>query len=177
MDITKYIKKTNKRNLKSDFSSQSEEECASNKGPSKRTKITKQSWPRFLVNASSNEGALAKLSPFEVLKGLVGLAGEPKSVKKLRSGCLLVEVLAESHSKQYTNNHDCPLHPKLLQGSNPVARLGGSEWWWDLWKFITTGCFVRLVFDGIMIWFKPILSSSLSVAPPLHNRLRPDTFI
>ena len=65
----------------------------------KKSKVSSsQSWPRFLVIGSSNEEALKKLSPFAVQKGLVGLAGEPKSVKKLRNGSLLVECSTEAHS-------------------------------------------------------------------------------
>ena len=54
--------------------------------------------PRFLVIESPNDGALQKLSPFVIQKGLVGLAGEPKTVKKLRNGSLLVECSSEKHS-------------------------------------------------------------------------------
>ena len=36
----------------------------------------------FIVISSPDDGALKKLSPFAVQNGLVGLAGEPKSVKK-----------------------------------------------------------------------------------------------
>ena len=32
-------------------------------------------------------GALTKLSPFAVQKAIVGLAGEPKSVNKIKIGC------------------------------------------------------------------------------------------
>ena len=80
-----------------DFSS-SDEESKINI-TSKKTKIvTSESWPRFLVISSSVDGALGKLSPFAIQKGLVGLAGEPKSVKKLKNGSLLVECTKEKHS-------------------------------------------------------------------------------
>ena len=35
----------------------------------------------FLIISSTEDGALTKLSPFAVQKAIVGLAGEPKSVK------------------------------------------------------------------------------------------------
>ena len=40
-----------------------------------------------------------KKSAFAILKGLEGLAGEPKSVKKLKNGSLLIECATECHSK------------------------------------------------------------------------------
>ena len=50
-------------------------------------------WPRFLVVSNSGDGeALSKLSPFAVNKGIEGVIGTPKSLKRLRSGDLLVEV-------------------------------------------------------------------------------------
>ena len=50
-------------------------------------------WPRFLVLSSSgDDGALSKLSPFAVSKGIEGVVGTPKSIKRLRSGDLLIEV-------------------------------------------------------------------------------------
>ena len=57
--------------------------------------LSSKTWPRFLVIGSS----LKNLSPFAIQKGLEGLAGEPKRVKKLRSGSLLIECATERHSK------------------------------------------------------------------------------
>ena len=81
-------------------SSPSDEESMINQKKKRTTKVVADvSWPRFLIIASSNEGALQRLSPFAIQKALVGLAGEPKNVKKLRNGSLLIEALTESHSK------------------------------------------------------------------------------
>ena len=63
----------------------------------KRSKVTSINWPRFLIISSTEDGALTKLSPFAVQKAIVGLAGEPKSVKKIKIG-LLVECTSEKHS-------------------------------------------------------------------------------
>ena len=50
-------------------------------------------FPRFLLIESTNpDQPLSKLSPFVIEKVLVSIAGSPKSVKKLVSGALLVEV-------------------------------------------------------------------------------------
>ena len=61
--------------------------------------LTSNTWPRFLVIGSTNDEALKKLSPFAIQKGLDCLAGEPKSVKKLRNGSLLIECPTQRHSK------------------------------------------------------------------------------
>ena len=57
-------------------------------------------FPRFLVIESVNtEKPLSTLSPFVIEKVLMSIAGPPKSVKKLRTGGLLVEVEKRQHSK------------------------------------------------------------------------------
>ena len=79
-----------------DFSSSDEESITY----TKKTKVTtSNTWPRFLIISSTDDGALKKLSPFAIQKGLVGLAGEPKRVKKIKDGSLLVECRTDSHSK------------------------------------------------------------------------------
>ena len=56
-------------------------------------------FPRFLMMMPDDEEkSLHKLSSFAIQKGIKGLAGEPKSIKQLRSGDLLIEVDRESHS-------------------------------------------------------------------------------
>lgn len=56
-------------------------------------------WPRFIVLTSKDvEQPLSKLSPFIIEKAITGLAGSPKSVKKLRSGQLLIECDKRAHS-------------------------------------------------------------------------------
>jgi len=58
-----------------------------------------QYWPRFLVIAPSppESDMLQKLSPFAIALGIKGIAGEPKSVRKLQKG-LLIEVEKKSHA-------------------------------------------------------------------------------
>ncbi|KAG1713961.1 RNA-directed DNA polymerase from mobile element jockey [Nymphon striatum] len=68
--------------------------------PMNTTKATTP-WPRFLVIKQTNEDqnkSLNKLSPFAINKTIISLGGEPKSVKKLFSGDILVETLCKSHS-------------------------------------------------------------------------------
>ncbi|KAJ8043222.1 hypothetical protein HOLleu_10217 [Holothuria leucospilota] len=58
-------------------------------------------WPRFLVISSCGDGkGLTSLSPFAINKGIEGVVGTPKSIKRLRSGDILVEV---SRSTQANN--------------------------------------------------------------------------
>ncbi|KAG1663709.1 hypothetical protein GQR58_020229 [Nymphon striatum] len=58
-------------------------------------------WPRFLVihqtKADTNK-SLSNLSPFAVNKIIISLGGEPKSVKKLFSGDILVETQSKIHT-------------------------------------------------------------------------------
>ena len=46
--------------------------------------ISSKNWSRFLVISSIEDGALTKLFPFAIQKTIVGFAGEPKSVKKIK---------------------------------------------------------------------------------------------
>ena len=56
-------------------------------------------WPRFLVIESKNaEKPVTSLSPFVIEKTLKGCVGTVKTVRKLRSGVLLVEVNREAQS-------------------------------------------------------------------------------
>ena len=49
-------------------------------------------WPRFLVmESSSDDLLLSKLSPFAVQKGFQAVAGTLKSIKRLRDGSFRVE--------------------------------------------------------------------------------------
>ena len=55
--------------------------------------------PRFLMMMSGDdEKSLPRLSTFTIQKGIQGLVGEPKTIKRLRSGDLLIEVDRESYS-------------------------------------------------------------------------------
>ena len=61
---------------------------------------TSSSFPRFIIIESNNpEQPLSKLSPFVIEKVLVSVAGSPKSIKKLNSGALLVEVEKAKHAE------------------------------------------------------------------------------
>ena len=89
---------------------------------------TDSSFPRFLVVESAESKQLSTLSPFIVEKQLNGLIGTPKSVKKLGSGGLLIEVNRKQQAetllrcKTFFNiKVACSLH-KTLNSSRGVIR-------------------------------------------------------
>ena len=55
--------------------------------------------PRFLIIHSEKGETISSLSPFVVHKTIMSIAGEPKSIKNLRSGDLLIQCAKESHEK------------------------------------------------------------------------------
>ena len=67
---------------------------------SSSTSTKKPYVPRFLIIHSEKEGdTISSLSPFVVHKTIMSIAGEPKSIKNLRSGDLLILYAKESHEK------------------------------------------------------------------------------
>ena len=65
------------------------------------THLVPQNFPRFIIIESTEENAsITSLSPFVIQKVLQGIAGEPKSIKKLtRSNQLLIEVSRKAHAE------------------------------------------------------------------------------
>ena len=56
-------------------------------------------WPSWLViRASQDEKPLSSLHPFAIKRGILGLAGKPKTYKKMKDG-LLVECATRKHSE------------------------------------------------------------------------------
>ena len=54
--------------------------------------------PRFLINLSEVEGKdISLLSLFLIEKAITSIAGEPKSIKNLRSGDLLIQCTKQPH--------------------------------------------------------------------------------
>ena len=88
-------------------------------------------FPRFLVIESWNEEQpLTKLSPFIIEKVLISIAGTPKSVKKLRTGGLPVEVEKPQHSKNllalkkfYNISAKCSAHGSPSRTGGRIRRL------------------------------------------------------
>lgn len=57
-------------------------------------------WQRFIIlESTQTEMPLTKLSPFAIQKGIAGIAGTVKDVKKLRSGQILVECLKKTQAE------------------------------------------------------------------------------
>ena len=62
-----------------------------------------QPFPRFLIVESTDpDKRIATLSPFVIEKQIESIAGVPKSVKKLKTGNLLIEVEKPQHAKNLT---------------------------------------------------------------------------
>ena len=56
-------------------------------------------FPRFLMMTSGDdEKSLSRLSTFAIQKGIQGLVGEPKTIKRLRSGDLLRNAFYQASS-------------------------------------------------------------------------------
>ncbi|GFW28621.1 uncharacterized protein TNCV_2317691 [Trichonephila clavipes] len=55
---------------------------------------------RFLILSLTNND-MSKKSPFAIHKALIGIGGEPKSVKRLRSGDLLIETNSALQTKSF----------------------------------------------------------------------------
>ena len=118
---------TNKKRLRNNYQdsdSKSENEFSYN---------SYNNWPRFLVvESSSDDLPLSKLSPFAVQKGFQAVAGTLKSIKRLRDGSFLVECgkRAQAQNLLRTNRFiDRPVRVsihKTLNSSQGVIRC------WDL---------------------------------------------
>ncbi len=114
---------TNKKRLRNndqDSDSDSENERSYN---------SYNNWPRFLVvESSSDDLPLSKLSPFAVQKGFQAVAGTLKSIKRLRDGSFLVECgkRAQAQNLLRTNRFiDRPVRVsihKTLNSSRGVIR-------------------------------------------------------
>ena len=86
-------------------------------------------WPRFLVvESSSDDLSLSKLSPFAVQKGFQAVAGTLKSIERLRDGSFLVECARKSQAMcllKITRFVDRPIRVsihKALNSSRGVIR-------------------------------------------------------
>ncbi|GFU41028.1 putative RNA-directed DNA polymerase from transposon BS [Trichonephila clavipes] len=55
---------------------------------------------RFLILSLPNS-EMSRKSPFAVHKAIIGIGGEPKSIKKLRYGDLLIETTSALQSKSF----------------------------------------------------------------------------
>ncbi|XP_062584090.1 uncharacterized protein LOC134245861 [Saccostrea cucullata] len=82
-------------------------------------------WPRFITLeaqlSDQNSKPLTKVSPFLIQKGIQGIIGTPKSVKKLKSGALLIEVTKKQHSTSLLALKmlaDIPVVGKIHSGLN-----------------------------------------------------------
>ena len=78
----------------------SDESLTASQSQSKSSLPKKPYVPSFLIIHSEVEGKdISLLSPFLIHKTIMSMAGEPKSIKNLRSGDLLIQCAEEPHEK------------------------------------------------------------------------------
>ena len=66
--------------------------------------FTNSSWPRFfIIQESDPENPISRLHPFAIQKGIEGMVGKVKDVKKLRNDLLFIEVDRRSHAVNLMN--------------------------------------------------------------------------
>ena len=76
----------------------SDESLTASQSQSKSSVPKKPYVPRFLIIHSEVEGKdISLLSPFLIEKAIMSIAGEPKSIKNLRSGDLLIQCTKQPH--------------------------------------------------------------------------------
>ncbi|GFT40914.1 uncharacterized protein TNCV_3154521 [Trichonephila clavipes] len=87
---------------------------------------------RFLILSLPNNGMMKK-SPFAIHKALIGIGGEPKSIKRLCSGDLLIETSSAVQTKSFfspkrfldspltISPHKNPLIVPVLSFLNPTC--------------------------------------------------------
>ena len=78
----------------------SDESLTASQSQSKASVPKKPYVPRFLIIHLEIEGKdISLLSPFLIHKTIMSMAGEPKTIKNLRSGDLLIQCAKEPHEK------------------------------------------------------------------------------
>ena len=77
----------------------SDESLTASQSQSKSSVQSKKPYvPRFLIIHSEVEGKdISLLSPFLIEKAIMSIAGEPESIKNLRSGDLLIQCTKQPH--------------------------------------------------------------------------------
>jgi hypothetical protein len=103
--------KRTKNDIESESSSDMELQSPEIEAPPIPMKKLPFHWPKFLV-MSGKDDSFKKLHAFAITKGIEGICGEPKNIKRLRSGDLLIEVVKDSQSRSLlkaTKICDCPV--------------------------------------------------------------------
>ncbi|MCG8115590.1 MAG: hypothetical protein N0E45_09510 [Candidatus Thiodiazotropha endolucinida] len=94
--------KTNRNSLKRKKDEESEDSDTNQQStaPNQSTATNLNNFSRFVVMTSVEDTrTLSSLSPFVIEKSIQSIAGHPKSIKKLKSGDLLIEVEKEQQLK------------------------------------------------------------------------------
>ena len=113
--------KAKKRHIaNSDTDSENSYPASQPTNSSSSTSTKKPYVPRFLIIHSKKEDeSISSLSPFLVHKTIMSLTGEPKSIKNLRSGDLLIQCAKEKHETTLLNlKNFCGLKCKVTPHSS-----------------------------------------------------------
>lgn len=103
----KHLNMATKHNSKKRFLEPDTDTSAANRG---FTLSSNDDWPKFItIESVSSDLPITKLSPFAIQKGIAGIAGTVKEVKKLRSGQILVECCKKANAENL-------LHANMLAG-------------------------------------------------------------
>ncbi|GFW95689.1 uncharacterized protein TNCV_19201 [Trichonephila clavipes] len=124
---------------------------------------------RFLIISLTNN-EMSKVSPFAIQKALIRIGGEPKSVKRLRSGDLLVETNSALQTKsfllaQHFLNSPVTISPHKTLLIPAVVSFLKLTYWAPL-----TGKSSRVFL--IRVLFSPLLPTNIK-AGYLNCRIRP----
>ena len=83
-------------------------------------------WPAFLLIKEANPDLpLTGLSPFAINKAIIGIAGKPKDIKRIRSGALLVQVTKKSHSDNLMKTTTLVDRPVLVEPHRTLNSVKG----------------------------------------------------
>ena len=116
-------KKSSQNNVKKRKQSAGESYESSDSGSETQqpTSPTLLNVPRFLVVKSQEEKrTMADLSPFVIEKCIQSIVGHPKTIKKLKSGDLLLEVYRQQKTKIFDLKVKISLHQSLISSKGVI---------------------------------------------------------
>ncbi|GFS64770.1 putative RNA-directed DNA polymerase from transposon X-element [Trichonephila clavipes] len=123
---------------------------------------------RFLIISLTNN-EMSKVSPFAIQKALIGIGGEPKSVKRLRSGDLLIETNSALQTKSFLLAKHFLNSPVTISPHKTLNSCRGIISETDLLGTLT-GKSSRVF--PVRVLFSPILPTNIK-AGYLNCRIRP----
>lgn len=111
---------SDKRTRQDESSCESSSDMESSSSTIYKSKGGTAHWARFLVMTGKND-LFKNLHAFAVTKGIKGIAGDVKNIKRLRSGDLLIEVISPSQSRSLLKAkslNGCPIEVTMHRTLN-----------------------------------------------------------